>query len=118
MIPKNKVNTNHPNSRKRSSFNISEGLLNINLEKLLTQYYSGDFKDLSMNKMEILFSDFKTTLKLIEDYKINSSQNPDSELQNKKALSEIGKKENLVVSPLSNHPKSTTEANSVNLIEI
>ena len=60
------------NNIKKSSFNINEGLLNINLDNLMTQYYSGEFKDLNISKIETMCSDFKTVLKLVEDLKINS----------------------------------------------
>jgi hypothetical protein len=118
-IPKNKVNdTTSTSSKKKSSFNVGDGLLNINLENLLTQYYNGDFKDLSLYKIETLYSDFKTCLKIIEDYKINSGYSHNNDSIYKKALSDIGRKETQNdISPVKSH-KSMTEANSVNLIDI
>lgn len=110
VIPKNKVNSSSAYlPRKRGSLNIGDGLLNINIDKILNNYYSGDFKDLSMNKVEVLYSDFKTCLKLIEDYKINCS--PGQEIsQEKKGLNDIS-------SPSTKMSKSSNEAN-INLIDI
>ena len=119
VIPKNKVSaTTTTSSIKRSSFHIGDGLLNINLENLLKQYYSGEFKDLSLNRIETLYSDFKTCLKIIEDYKINCCYNQNNDSTLRKTLSDNGMKETSNnVSPMKSH-KSMSEANNVNLIDI
>jgi hypothetical protein len=115
VIPKNKVNTTiSSTTKRRSSLNIGDGLLNINVDKLINSYYTGEFKDLTMNKAEILYSDFKTSLKLIEDYKINCAHSNEFLPDQKKALTEP--KESQSISPTRTN-KSMNEAN-VNLIEI
>jgi len=58
------------------------------------------------------------SLKIIEDYKINSGYSQNNDSIYKKALSDIGRKETQNdISPVKSH-KSMTEANSVNLIDI
>ena len=117
-IPKNKVNmSNISSSRRRSSFNINDGLFNINLDSLVNQYYSGDFKDLNINKIEKLYSDFKIALKLIEDFKINTvQQNEVTSVSSNRELCEKNEK-NQIVSTGVKSQKILNEAN-INLIDI
>ena len=113
-IPKNKVNISNVSTyRRKSSINISDGLLNINLDSLVNQYYSCDFKDLNINKIEKLYSDFKIALKLIEDYKINNVYPNDL----KRNISEINDNKQTDFSSEVKNQISLNDAN-VNLIDI
>lgn len=58
--------------------NVNDGILNLDTEKLLNEYYSKSFPENCLKKYENLFNDFKITLKMIEslknEYKIEPNQ--------------------------------------------
>jgi hypothetical protein len=46
--------------------NSSEGILNLNVEKLSNEYCSSSFEEIPLSKFENMFNDFKIMLKLVE----------------------------------------------------
>jgi hypothetical protein len=55
----------------KSNLISSNGLLNVDLDKLYKEYYNGDFNEYSMFKLEKLYNDFRIVLKLTDSFKNN-----------------------------------------------
>jgi hypothetical protein len=78
VISKNYINESFENSIK-----IANPIFSIDLDKLYKEYFTGDFREFNILKLEKMFNDFKILVILINNYKKKAELVLDKERTNK-----------------------------------
>jgi hypothetical protein len=88
--------------------NRNDGILNLPLDQLYSEYCTGNFNEIPLSKFECMRSDFKIILKLVESLK-SEYKNENNNVINNTNNTNIN---------VDTHTNNTTKNNNTNLIDL